>query len=211
MRKFILAFLFLLMLVPMPARAESRFLVFGDSITAEGANTNSDWGYRLHIARPDLGGFCRNGVIGRYVHQGLADIDAVMFYCSGFGTVPVTDVFILLGANDAKLIPQPTPEATATQLRQIAAKVVAFGATPHILTLTPIITPFFWPPNSNSWGGQVSAWLYMLNGIGPSYDVVAVRDKFTAINWLSCATDGVHPNKSLCKQTIADAVKDTVP
>lgn len=203
MKRTILAFL----LLAAPAQAD-RILCVGDSILHEGGATNTDW-CALAAAQRGLP-FCRSGVPGKTAANGVADIDFLLGFCSQWGAYHIDDVVFLYGANDAKASPRPSAELTASRLRQIAAKVEAFGSRAHILTPTPVLANPFWPADANAYLAEVTAWLYRLDGIGPSYETEAMRDEFTELFWGSCAPDGVHPTGLACRQKMAAFVATEV-
>ena len=208
LRSFLLAVALVLCPMTNLAQAQDRFLFIGDSIFAAGVDTWTDVGALFAKKHPELGGFCRSAVPGRTT-QGLAGVDFLMAYCGQSGKYPVRKVFILLGINNLRLLVPYSAEQTATELRAIAARVVANGGTPYILTLTPAFNDTSFP-KGNVYGRDVSMWLYLMNGVGPYYPVINARDKFTGVNWRTCATDGVHPDGILCRQTIADAISEAL-
>lgn len=203
MKKLALAIL----LLAVPANAD-RILCVGDSILYEGSATNTDW-CALAAAQRGLP-FCRSGVPGKTAANGVADIDFLLGFCSQWGEHHIDDVVFMYGANDSKASPRPSPELTATRLRQIAAKVVAFGSRAHILTPTPVLATAIWPADANEYLGEATAWLYRLDGVGPSYDTEGLRDEFTELFWGSCSSDGVHPTGLACRQAIANYVASKV-
>jgi len=194
-----------------PSAAEqppaTRVVFFGDSITAWYSPT--DWPALVAQQRPGIQ-VCRNGVAGRTTVDGLAQFDAVMAYTSRFGWV--SDVVILLGVNDLQVLGSD-PLDTALRLRELAAKARSWGAREWILTPTPAIkVPLHRELPVWAFSRDVGNLLMTLNGIGPEYNVLDLRDEFARrVLWSSCSSDGLHPTGVACRQVIADYVARALP
>lgn len=188
------------------AHAGGRVLFIGDSRTATGTTSNR-YPALVQAARPDIT-HCVNSVNGR-TSQGVLDaMDAAITSCGN-----VTDVVILVGVADQLHIPGTTPTATATRVRAAAAVAEGRGAVPWIATETP--APLLWGGviPANDYVGATAAELYRLNGVGPDYPVIPMREKFTENLWFSstCSSDQLHPTGLACRQLMADAVLEVLP
>lgn len=185
----------------------TRVLVFGDSMTAWYSPT--DWPALVQKQRPDLQ-ICSNGVPGRTTVDGLAQFDDVMAYTSWYGRV--TDVVFLLGINDLPVLGS-TPLQTAQRLRRLAAKAQDWGAREWILTPAPAIKiPLRRELPAWSFSRDVGNLLMTLNGVGPVYNILDLRDEFARrLLWSSCSSDGLHPTGLACRQVIADFVARALP
>jgi len=186
--------------------AAKRVLFFGDSITAWYDPT--DWPALVGKRRPTLQ-ICRNGVPGRTTLDGRDSFDGVMAYTQYYGRV--TDVVILLGIND--LLLGSDPHDTAVRLRELGQRAREWGAREWILTLTPALKiPLRRDLPAWEFSRDVGNWLLRLNGIGPAYNIIDVRDEFARrVLWSSCSSDGLHPTGIGCRQVIADAVANALP
>jgi lysophospholipase L1-like esterase len=187
--------------------AAKRVLFFGDSITAWFGPT--DWPTLVGQRRPSLQ-ICRNGVPARTTVDGLNSFDGVMAYTQLYGRV--TDVVILLGINDLQVLGSDSYD-TAVRLRELGERVRAWGAREWILTLTPALKiPLRRDLPAWEFSRDVGNWLLTLNGIGPAYNIIDVRDEFgRRLLWSSCSTDGLHPTGLGCRQVIADVVAKALP
>lgn len=197
-----------LLLLAVPAYAETRFLVYGDSVANEGAANCTDWGCRLAVAKPALGVLCRSAVPGRTTTDGLANTTGGLgfnfAYCAAGGH-SVANVYIALSLNDLCTL---TPEQSATNLMTLASRVVGYGSTPHVVTPTPALS--FTNCLGADWDKyrrEVTAWVRILNA--GTYDVIEASDLvFAKAVWLACSSDGVHPSGTAgqsCRQAIANA------
>lgn len=212
MKKLILAAI----LFAVPAQAET-LLCLGDSLTAAGNPSVTGWCNYLRAARPEFTSYCFQGVNGRTSQQGVDVVNLAMSYCTtGTGTpYSAMTVMILLGTND----PERDAALTATRLREIARRVALVGATPRILTLPPR-QPGGIPEPDDLFARDVGDELHRLNGIGPAYHVIPVRDLFTDYPWEDCVTDdvsgvpdplGVHWYSRTCREAVGYYVAGELP
>ncbi len=211
----------ILLLLATPACAQPATLVafVGDSITGQNTSDHTDYATLTMAHHPGVP-WCTNGTSGRTSAVGLTKIDFLMAFCAAGVGIPVSDVVIQYALNDAKVV-GADPKDTALNLRAIAAHVVANGARPHILTPTPALASIFFPPgvDPNVYTREVTQWLYLLNDIGPVYEIDDMRDQFTTLcdahpsvtDWYSCSSDGNHPTGLLCRQTMGDYEAGRIP
>lgn len=193
---------FLVLCVATPAHA-GRVLTLTDSLGLTGWPTQ--WPQLFLAQRPDLT-LCENALIGRDTAGGVTVVQSAIDACGN-----VTDVVVQLGVNDPLMLGETDPKETAKRLRTIASKIRARGAREWILTPAPATNDRGTAVDHQEFTREVRRWLYHMNGNGPAYNVVDVRDAFTETLWTSCAADGVHPDGIACRQPIADTVADVVP
>lgn len=188
------------------AHADPRVLFIGDSRTATGTTSNR-YPALVQAARPDIT-HCVNSVNGRTSQQVLDAMDGAITACGN-----VTDVVILVGVADQLSISGTSPTATAIRVRAAAAAAESRGAEAWIVTEPP--APVVWGGvlPANWYVGATAAELYRLNGVGPSYNIIPMREKFVEIYWYtaSCSSDGLHPTTVACRQKMADAVIEALP